>query len=91
VSPPTHSVDVTISDSGIGIPARDLPNVFNEFFRAQNAKDLQITGTGIGLTTVHTLIERFHGTIDLQSKENLGTTVKVSLPLAPRTAVAENQ
>jgi signal transduction histidine kinase len=91
VSPPTHSVDVTISDSGIGIPARDLPNVFNEFFRAQNAKDLQITGTGIGLTTVHTLIERFHGTIDLQSKESLGTTVKVSLPLAPRTAVAENQ
>ncbi|HVO69065.1 MAG TPA: HAMP domain-containing sensor histidine kinase [Aggregatilineaceae bacterium] len=91
VSRSSQTVDVTIADTGIGIPAHDLPNIFNEFFRAQNAKDLQIIGTGIGLTTVHTLIERFHGTIDVQSEEGKGTTVTVSLPLAPRQVTAEGQ
>jgi signal transduction histidine kinase len=90
VSHPTQSVDVTIADTGIGIPAHDLPNIFNEFFRAQNAKDLQIIGTGIGLTTVHTLVERFHGVIDLQSEEGKGTTVSVSLPLVSRPVPAES-
>jgi signal transduction histidine kinase len=75
---------VTIQDTGIGIPADDLPHIFNEFFRAQNAKKTQVTGTGIGLSTVHTLVERYKGTIALQSEEGKGTTVTVSLPLAPK-------
>ena len=78
-----HTAEVTISDTGIGIPADDLPNIFNEFFRAKNAKRAQVTGTGIGLSTVRTLIERYNGHIELESEEGKGTTVHISLPLAP--------
>jgi signal transduction histidine kinase len=81
---PTQSLEITFKDTGIGIPAEDLPNIFNEFFRARNAKKAQVTGTGIGLSTVRTLLDRYHGDIDLQSEEGKGTTVKVTLPLAPR-------
>ncbi len=79
-----HTVNVTVKDSGIGIPASDLPNIFNEFFRAQNAKQSQIHGTGIGLATVKTLVERYHGEITLESTEGKGTTISVTLPLAPK-------
>ncbi len=79
----THqTAEVVISDTGIGIPADELPNIFNEFFRARNVKAAQINGTGIGLSTVHTLVERYSGTITLESEEGKGTTVRISLPLA---------
>lgn len=84
IDAPRQRAEVTIADSGIGIPTSDLPNIFNEFFRAQNAKKSQIVGTGIGLATVKTLVERYNGTIDLTSEEGKGTTVHVSLPLAPK-------
>jgi signal transduction histidine kinase len=77
-----HTVEIVITDTGIGIPADDLPNIFNEFFRAKNAKSAQINGTGIGLSTVRTLVERYHGTITLQSEQDKGTTVRVMFPLA---------
>lgn len=80
------TVEVTISDTGIGIPAEDLPRIFNEFFRAKNAKKAQIIGSGIGLTTVRTLLDTYHGSIDIQSVEGQGTTVRVSLPAAQMPA-----
>lgn len=88
INRPAHTAEVTISDTGIGIPADDLPNIFNEFFRARNAKSAQVTGTGIGLSTVRTLIERYHGHITLESEEGKGTIVHISLPLAPHQAVS---
>jgi signal transduction histidine kinase len=78
-----HTAEVTVRDTGMGIPADDLPNIFNEFFRAKNAKSSPIMGTGIGLSTVHTLVERYHGHITLESEEGKGTMFTVSLPLAP--------
>lgn len=80
-----HTAEVIVTDTGIGIPEDDLPNIFNEFFRAQNAKNAQIGGTGIGLATVKTLVERYKGKITLDSKEGVGTTVQVTLPLAPKS------
>ena len=77
------TADVTVKDTGMGIPADDLPNIFNEFFRAKNAKSSQVMGTGIGLSTVRTLVERYSGHLTLDSEEGKGTTVKVTLPLAP--------
>jgi signal transduction histidine kinase len=73
--------DVTIIDTGIGIPANDLPQIFGEFFRAKNAKAAQITGSGIGLSIVRTLVDRYHGEVSISSKEGTGTTVIVSFPL----------
>jgi signal transduction histidine kinase len=78
-----HTAEVSVRDTGMGIPADDLPNIFNEFFRAQNVKNSSIMGTGIGLSTARTLVERYHGSITLESTEGQGTTIKVSLPLAP--------
>lgn len=84
-----HTAQVTIADTGIGIPAEDMPNIFNEFFRARNVKSGPIVGTGIGLSTVKTLVDRYRGTLTLESEEGKGTTVTVSLPLAPRHAPRE--
>lgn len=77
-----HEIEIVFTDSGIGIPADDLPLIFGEFFRAKNARNGSITGTGIGLSTARTLIERYRGTINVQSEEGRGTTFKVTFPLA---------
>lgn len=79
-----HLAEVTIADTGIGIPAEDMPNIFNEFFRARNVKAGPIVGTGIGLSTVKTLVDRYRGTLILESEEGKGTTVTLTLPLAPK-------
>ncbi len=72
---------VTVSDTGIGIPEADLPRLWNEFFRASNAKKSGIAGTGLGLAIVRQLVERFGGMVSVRSIEGEGTTFKVTLPL----------
>ncbi len=74
------AVTVQVQDTGIGIPQKDLPHIFEEFYRASNAKKSRIVGTGIGLTTVRTLVERYNGTIQLESAEGQGTTFTVVFP-----------
>lgn len=76
------TVHVTFSDTGIGIPLEDQPHIFEEFHRARNVLALQVSGTGIGLSAVQTLLHRYNGQIHLQSVENEGTTFEVTLPLA---------
>ncbi len=73
---------VSVQDTGIGIPSRDLPHIFDEFYRASNAKNAQIVGTGIGLAAVRAMVEYYGGTIALDSAEGQGTCVTVRLPLA---------
>jgi len=73
---------ITIADTGIGIPADALPRLFQEFFRARNAKALQEAGTGLGLAIVKDLVERYNGHIEVESVEGAGTTFIVLLPLA---------
>jgi signal transduction histidine kinase len=78
---------VIVSDTGIGIPQDALPNLFTEFFRAKNAKQLQQTGTGLGLAIVKDLVERYDGTIEVDSVEGEGTTFSITLPLAESSPV----
>ncbi|MBN1310870.1 MAG: GAF domain-containing sensor histidine kinase [Anaerolineae bacterium] len=73
-------VIITIADTGIGIPQDDLPNLWNEFFRARNARESQIMGTGLGLSIVKRLVERYKGTISVCSDEGKGTEFSVRLP-----------
>ncbi len=73
---------VTISDTGIGIPADMLDRLGEEFFRAPNAKQAGITGTGLGVAIVKQLIDHFGGQMTVQSVEGEGTTFAVTLPLA---------
>jgi two-component system phosphate regulon sensor histidine kinase PhoR len=73
--------EVTIRDTGIGIPEVDQKHIFEQFFRASNAVKQAIQGTGIGLTIVRSIVANHHGTMDLQSREGEGTTVVIRLPL----------
>jgi len=73
---------LSVTDTGMGIPEADQTKVFQEFFRASNARRSQICGTGVGLAGVKGLVERFGGELDLTSREGHGTTVTVRLPRA---------
>jgi PAS domain S-box-containing protein len=72
-------VKLAISDKGIGIPATDLKNLFQPFYRASNTHDIE--GTGLGLAIVKEFVEKHRGKIFLSSKLNKGTTVSVILPV----------
>jgi signal transduction histidine kinase len=72
---------LAVSDTGVGIPAADLGEVFTRFFRASNAVSRSIPGTGLGLAIVRTIVDNHGGTIGIESQEGAGTTVRVRLPL----------
>jgi signal transduction histidine kinase len=74
------SVRIDFSDTGIGIPESELGNVFDEFFRASNARKREKDGTGLGLSIVKQIIDRHGGSISVKSKEGDGTTFTVILP-----------
>ena len=71
-----------VADRGIGIPAADMTNLATRFFRASNAVDAEITGTGLGLRIVSTIVENHGGRLEVDSVEGEGTTVRMVLPLA---------
>ncbi len=83
-----HSVRITVTDTGIGIPDHEQAKLFREFFRATNARKLTRLGTGLGLVLVKQTVERHAGTLDLTSAESEGTTVVVTLPLERPGAVS---
>ena len=70
-----------IIDNGIGIPENDQKNIFNRYFRAENA--LLNQGTGIGLNIVKTHLENLGGTIGFESEENIGSTFTITIPNQP--------
>ena len=75
-------VEVVVSDTGIGIPTEALPHLFEEFYRAPNAKALGEVGTGLGLAIVRDLVQRYGGRIGVQSVVGAGTTFTVTFPVA---------
>jgi signal transduction histidine kinase len=77
----TGIATLTVADQGIGIPLELQRDVFLEFVRASNAKHHATQGTGLGLTIVKEAVEMHGGSVSLQSKQNLGTTLTVKLAL----------
>jgi signal transduction histidine kinase len=73
---------VQVSDTGIGISEESLPHLFEEFYRAPNAKAMQREGTGLGLAITKDLAARYGGRVTVESKLGEGTTFTVVLPLA---------
>ena len=71
-----------VSDTGIGIPAEDLPNLFNEFFRTSNAKEFNAVASGLGLTIVKSIVDKMNSKISVVSELGSGTTFTVRFPLA---------
>lgn len=77
--PQKMSIDVT--DNGIGIPKEQQVNIFNRFFRADNAKALDPEGSGLGLFIVKTIINRHGGEMTFESEEGKGTVFHIVLPI----------
>ena len=74
---------ITVSDTGIGINKNDTENLFTEFVRIRNEKTRNISGSGLGLSIVKKVIGLYHGTIDVESTPDVGTTFIVRLPKKP--------
>jgi len=83
-------LNIEVSDSGIGIADSDKEHVFDEFFRARNARDFASDGTGLGLCIVKSIVDAHHGRISVESELGEGTTFRVSLPLQPADSDAES-
>jgi two-component system sensor histidine kinase BaeS len=79
-------VKIEISDSGAGIPAHDLPHVFNHFYRADQSRNRKSGGSGIGLAIVKQLVEIHGGYVDVESIPNAGSKFKVYLPVTAFTS-----
>src|SRR5580693_6066146 len=72
---------VDVSDSGIGIPPAELKHLFDRFYRASNARQAAVPGTGLGLPTAKAITELLGGRIEVASVVGSGTTVTVYLPI----------
>ncbi len=80
----THNLVVmSISDQGLGIPKKDLPHVFDRFFRVDKARARSMGGTGLGLAISKEVIQHHGGKIWAESTEGKGTTIYISLPYVP--------
>lgn len=74
-------LSIQIRDEGIGIPPEDLPYITSRFFRATNATEQEIPGSGIGLYMIKNITERLGGTMSIQSLLNKGTTLHLRFPI----------
>jgi len=77
-NPDKDTVDIYISDTGIGIPQDNLKRIFEPFFTTKDIGE----GSGLGLPMVYNIIEELKGNIEVESKLNEGTTLKISLPVS---------
>ena len=96
---PQGSVDLCVTDTGIGIPAGDLDRIFDAFVTLGSTFDRKVEGTGLGLSIVKGLVDAMSGKIAVSSEPGRGTAFRVTLPLqvapvlpdtAPQAAVASD-
>lgn len=79
-----NNVQISVKDSGIGIPAEDIPHLFQKFYRVDNSETREINGTGLGLFLSRKLTESIGGFLDVESEYTKGSTFTVKLPRITR-------
>ena len=75
------NIDISLKDTGIGIPEKDLPRIFERFYVVDKSRSKTVGGTGLGLSIVKHIIHLHEGTIKVESKPGQGTAFHISLPL----------
>jgi two-component system phosphate regulon sensor histidine kinase PhoR len=73
---------LSVADEGVGIPAEDLPRIFERFYRADRARSRELGGTGLGLSIVKHIVQLHGGRVEAESVIDQGTTISVILPIA---------
>jgi len=71
---------IQVVDNGIGVPPNEIEKIFDEFYRAENAREVERDGTGLGLSIVKQVVERHHGIITVKNNSVAGCTFTISLP-----------
>lgn len=83
-------VELTISDNGIGIPAEDLPHLFERFYRVEKSRTSETGGTGLGLAIAKEIVDAHGGSISIASELGEGTAVTIYLPLETKLKTVED-
>lgn len=89
IEPVASAVEVSVKDTGVGIPTGELPHMFERFHRVNGTEGRTFEGTGIGLSLVYELVKLHGGTIRVSSTPGQGSTFTVSLPLGASHLPAE--
>ena len=87
-----QAIVLSVADTGPGIPARDIPQLFDRFFRVDRSRSRDgRKGTGLGLSICKTIVEAHGGTISCSSAEGQGTTMTVRIPFAAQQVSANGE
>ena len=78
---PGEWIELSVTDTGSGIPEEDLPRLTQRFYRVDKARSRELGGTGLGLAIVKHIVQAHHGFLRIESQLKQGTTVRVFLPL----------
>jgi signal transduction histidine kinase len=74
-------MEIRVSDTGVGMAPEQLPRIFEKFYRIKHPRTRQVSGTGLGLSLVKGIVETHHGTVDVDSVPDKGTTFTIRLPM----------
>ena len=77
-----RQIEISVADSGVGIPENDLPRLTERFYRVDKARSRDLGGTGLGLAIVKHIVQAHRGELKITSELNKGTTIRVRLPIA---------
>jgi two-component system phosphate regulon sensor histidine kinase PhoR len=78
-----QTIEIAVTDTGIGIPPADLPRITERFYRVDKARSRELGGTGLGLAIVKHLVMAHGGELAIESEQERGTTVRFTLPIEP--------